>query len=431
MAVLLLSSFLLKLRHLGHRFLFLGDESYHAIVARNLLKHPFKPTLIDVPYLPYDLTNWMANHVWLHKPILPLWQIAASYTLFGIDTFALRLPSAVLGTGAVGLTYLIGRELVGCRAAFIAATIQAFLPVIIELTHGYLFSDAIDISLLFWAEFAIYFLVRSMQTGRWRDVLLAGIGQGLAFLSKSYPAMIVTGIALTAWLAPMLRLGKQEETKLRGRHVLGLLLATLVTVDPWMLYTAIRFPVAFRHEHALVWQHLKTNVEGWAAPWDRLLFDYAIFIYRDFYAPILVSAIFLLGRLFSRRDTGLCIVYAWGFGVLIPHLLATAKTPSATVLGIPAFLLLLGVFAEQAWQREHWGLSIFTATVVIGACFPTTVSKWGKGYAIGSIALGEAEAMAGYFFTWACGSLSTRTPVPVFVAKRRSIFVPLSRLLRL
>ena len=66
------------------------DESFHAIVARNLLKHPLKPTLIDVPYLPYDYADWHENHVWMHKPILPLWTIAASFAVLGVDRFALQ-----------------------------------------------------------------------------------------------------------------------------------------------------------------------------------------------------------------------------------------------------------------------------------------------------------------------------------------------------
>ena len=59
-----------------------------------------------------------------------------------------------------------------------------------RLIHGYQFSDAVDVSLLFWTEFAIYFLVRALRTGKWWDIGLAGFGQGCAFLSKSYLALI-------------------------------------------------------------------------------------------------------------------------------------------------------------------------------------------------------------------------------------------------
>jgi len=73
--------------------------------------------------------------------------------------------------------------------------------------HGYLFSDHVDITLLFWVEVGVYGVVRAMRTGRWPAVLLAGVAQGLAYLSKSYPAAIITGLGCTAWLLPRVRLG--------------------------------------------------------------------------------------------------------------------------------------------------------------------------------------------------------------------------------
>jgi 4-amino-4-deoxy-L-arabinose transferase len=119
----LLATLGLKFRNLDHTGLTHWDEVFHAVVARNVLKHPLKPTLIDTPCLPYDYKKWQDNHVWLHKPILPFWQIALSFALFGVDTFALRLPSALLSTGAAWLTYLIGKELLDRRAALLAAAI--------------------------------------------------------------------------------------------------------------------------------------------------------------------------------------------------------------------------------------------------------------------------------------------------------------------
>ena len=163
LTLILVSSFLLKLNHLGHGGIKALDESFHAVVARNLIKHPLTPTLYDRPYLEYDYRDWQNNHVWLHKPIVPLWQMAASMALFGVNTLALRLPSAILATAAVWLTYAIGVRLLDRRAALIAAALQAFNPGITSLVHGYVFSDHIDIAFLFWVELAVYFLVRAMQ----------------------------------------------------------------------------------------------------------------------------------------------------------------------------------------------------------------------------------------------------------------------------
>lgn len=364
--VVILSSSLLKFRYLGHTSLGSVDECCHALVAKNLLKHPLKPTLIDTPYLPTLAFDWGANHVWLHKPILGLWQITESYWLFGINTWALRFPSVILSTAAVWLTYLIGKELLSRQAGFIAATIQAFSPFLMRLIHGYQFSDAIDISLLFWTEFALYFLVRALRTGKWWEIALAGFGQGCAFLSKSYLALIVTGLVVTAWTAPALGMAKQADTRIRGRHILGLTGVFLLTALPWTLWTAIRFPNEFQHEHLYIWFHLTTDVENWGAPWHKVILVYGPILYGTFYLPMGIATIILLWRLFPEENIGLTLIYAWGFGVLIPHLLATTKTPSATLIGIPAFLLLFGetVYRCLRWMQGHKGFIFRVCTII-------------------------------------------------------------------
>ena len=349
--VVILSSSLLKFRYLGHTSLGSVDECCHALVAKNLLKHPLKPTLIDVPYLPTLAFDWGGNHIWFHKPILGLWQIAGSYWLFGVNTWALRLPSVILSTAAVWLTYLIGKELLNRQAGFIAAVIQAFSPFLMRLIHGYQFSDAVDVSLLFWTELAIYFLVRALRTGKWWDISLAGFGQGCAFLSKSYLALIVTGLVVTAWTAPTIGMAKWKDVQIRGRHVLGMTGTFLLTTLPWTLWTSIQFPVEFRQEHLYTWLHLTTDIENWGAPWHKVLLVYGPILYGIFYLPMSITVLVLLWKLFSEESIGLTLTYAWGFGVLIPHLLAATKTPSATLIGIPAFLL---IFGEAVYRCLSW-----------------------------------------------------------------------------
>src|SRR5947209_2593929 len=85
-------------------FLHTWDERYHALVAKHLLAHPATPTLYDRPLLPYDYRDWRANHVWLHKPPLALWLMAAGLGLGravagaqGAE-LAMRLPGLLLST---------------------------------------------------------------------------------------------------------------------------------------------------------------------------------------------------------------------------------------------------------------------------------------------------------------------------------------------
>ena len=52
-----------------------------------------------------------------HKPVLLYWLMMASYAVFGVNEFAARLPSALLGVGNVLLTMHIGRRLFGSAVA--------------------------------------------------------------------------------------------------------------------------------------------------------------------------------------------------------------------------------------------------------------------------------------------------------------------------
>ena len=400
LAVVLLLSFGLKLNNLGHGSFGSVDECCHALVAKNLLKHPFKPTLIDIPYLPYKEATWSENHIWLHKPILPLWQICVSYWTLGVSTFALRLPSAILSTFAAGFTYLIGTQFLTRRAAVTAAAIQAFSGFIMQLTHGYQFSDAIDISLLFYCELGIYGVVRTIKTGQWRFVLLAGIAQGLAFLSKSYPAFIITGVAFAVWLAPKFSLAKKEEGRLRGQHILGILITTILIAGPWMLYTAFQYPVEFKIEHNYIFRHLTENVEGWQAPWYKV-FLYSAQILNLLTVPVVVAVCCSFLRLFREKNIGLYLLYAWGFGVLLPFSLATTKTPSATLISIPAFLLILGDFVDMTTRHKsndspyRRRIRVAWATLLVILCIGEGIQAWRVTQTHNEHTLSEIAAFAG------------------------------------
>ena len=380
LAAVLGGTFLLKLHNLGHNGLTRWDEAHHAVVARNVLKHPLEPTLVDVPYLPYDGTKWGEAHVWLHKPVLPFWQVALSFAALGVNPFALRLPAAVLSTGAAWLTYLIGKGLFDRRTALVAAALQAASPFVMTLVHGYQFADNVDVALLFWVEVGVYFLTRALRTGSWRDVLLAGLAQGLAYLCKSYLAGIILGIALAAWLLPFCRLARREDCRIGPARILGLLAVTVLTVAPWLAHGAAAYPEPFRHEHAQVWRHLYADVEHWGAPWDRVAFVYLVAMYGVFYTPILVAAAVLAGKAVTRRHAGLWLTYAWGAGAVLPHLLAVSKTPSATLVGAPAFWLLAGHLISEAWRGERWPLAGLTAVLALSVLFPAVLNDPGWGY---------------------------------------------------
>lgn len=107
--LLILSGLALRLYTSGDFFLHAWDERYHALVAKHFIQHPLIPTLYENPILQYNYKDWLGNHIWLHKQPLPLWGMALSMWMFGVNVFALRLPSIILSTIGIWLTFSIGK----------------------------------------------------------------------------------------------------------------------------------------------------------------------------------------------------------------------------------------------------------------------------------------------------------------------------------
>ena len=186
---ILVASAVVVLRNLGHSGITYWDEGFHAVVARNLTKHPLKFTLYDQPWLPYDYKGWGENHIWLHKPPVAMWTIWLSHLIFGINTFALRLPSAISLVVTTWLTFRIASNLFDKRAGLIAAFLQAFNPFLFESVHGYRYSDHIDIALLLWVQVSCWFLLRAIRTGKRRNYILSGVCDGCCVSIEKLPRL--------------------------------------------------------------------------------------------------------------------------------------------------------------------------------------------------------------------------------------------------
>jgi len=148
--LLIVCGFLLRLYMAADFFLHEWDERYHALVAKNMMAHPMKPTLYDTPLLPFDYKNWTCNHIWIHKQPFPLWTMALSMSLFGVNEIALRLPSIILTTLGIWINYETGRFFFNRRVAFIAAFLYSIHGLIIEVTGGRVATDHIDTFFLFF-----------------------------------------------------------------------------------------------------------------------------------------------------------------------------------------------------------------------------------------------------------------------------------------
>jgi 4-amino-4-deoxy-L-arabinose transferase-like glycosyltransferase len=133
----------------------------------------------------------LSDLVSLDKGPLSDWMMGLSGRIFGFSSFSMLLPDALCGIASVALLHEAVRRTLGHRAALVAALVLALSPVSIVMDR-YNAPDALLALLLIASAWA---LVRVLESGRLRHLLLCGALVGLAFNTKMLEAyLIVPGL---------------------------------------------------------------------------------------------------------------------------------------------------------------------------------------------------------------------------------------------
>jgi 4-amino-4-deoxy-L-arabinose transferase-like glycosyltransferase len=111
--VLTFAAALVFFTNLGVPQLWDEDEPRNAACAREMLERGDWV----VPTFNYELRT--------QKPVLLYWLMMASYSLFGVNEFSARFPSAVLAVGTTLVTFHLGRLLFNVRAGMLAGLMMA------------------------------------------------------------------------------------------------------------------------------------------------------------------------------------------------------------------------------------------------------------------------------------------------------------------
>jgi 4-amino-4-deoxy-L-arabinose transferase-like glycosyltransferase len=142
----------------------------------------------------------------LDKGPLPNMVLGLSGRLFGLSSFSLLLPEALCGVASVLVLHNTVRRTLGHRAAILAASMLALTPIFVAMSRF----DNPDALLVLTEVLAAWALVRALQSGRTRHVLLCGLFVGLAFNVKMLQAyLIVPALGLTFLVAARGSLGRR------------------------------------------------------------------------------------------------------------------------------------------------------------------------------------------------------------------------------
>jgi len=208
---------------LGARPLWDIDEGKHAVTSKEMILSEdwITPKFNGEPF--YD------------KPVFYNWLVALAFLVFGFTEFAARLPAAVLGSGCVIITYLLGKKLYNPSIGFLGAVILATSVEFIILSRTVVH----DISLVFFITFALYLFYIGYKDNRHRkrNLLLFYGALGFAVLAKGPVGLALPAITIGLYLIV------ERNLKFIMKMQIGWgILIFLAFASPWYILISLKNP---------------------------------------------------------------------------------------------------------------------------------------------------------------------------------------------
>jgi len=151
------------------------DAAHHADIALYMYRHNNFANLID------------RGTDYLDKPHLLFWVSAASFKLFGVNTFAHRFPAFIFSLLSVYSTYWLARHLAGRTTAWLAAiilaTAQSFVMAIMDAR--------METPLTAFIVTATWQLVVYVDRRKTAALALAALSAAMAFSTKGWIGPVV------------------------------------------------------------------------------------------------------------------------------------------------------------------------------------------------------------------------------------------------
>lgn len=338
------------------------------------------------------------NAITVDKTPGALWVMDLSVRLFGLSSWSILVPQALMGVAAVAVLYAAVRRAAGPAAALLAGAVFALTPVA-TLMFRFNNPDALLVLLL---VISAYCVQRACEEDAGRGWLLAaGVAAGFAFLAKMLQAFLV----LPAFAAAYLVAGP---SRLRARwwRLLGAA-AAMVISGGWYLLLVELWPSSARPyiggsqhdsiiELALGYNgvgRLSGNEPGglgnpnFDAGWDRLLGP-SMGTYAGWLVPAalicLVAGLWLTRRA-PRTDTTRAALIIWGgwlvFTAAVFSFANGIVHPYYTVALAPAIGACLGIGSVLMWHNRTAipaRLAMAGAVVVTVAVVEILLSRGGS-----------------------------------------------------
>jgi 4-amino-4-deoxy-L-arabinose transferase len=314
-------------------YLNLWDERFHALVAKNILVHPLRPTLYEDPAVEMDYSKWASSIVWLHKQPFFLWLIALSFKCFGINEIALRLPSVLLSSFLIVIAYRTGKLLVNSKVGYCTAFLFTTSFYLLELVSGKQNVDHNDVIFLCTVSASIWAWVEYYYSKKKVWLILIGLFSGSAVLCKWLIGLLV----FVGWgIQVFYKWWKEKKISIPWDCVIALLIALMVAL-PWQIYILLNYHSEAMAAYAYNSAHFTTAIEGHGGPWWIYLANLKI-LYGLVVQVLLPISLFLLYKKINTKSFKIVFV---ALPVIVYLFFSIAKTKMASfpfVVTLPIFL---------------------------------------------------------------------------------------------
>jgi hypothetical protein len=356
------------------------DEGYYAQAAVHMVEHN-------------DWITPYANGVrFLEKPPFLYWVTAASLEIFGVNEFALRLPTALGMIGLVWIVMLIARLAANREAVFVSGLSAAFS------VGAYLFTRETlhDIWLVLFLALAMYAFLK------WyldpfhsrRPALLFYAAMAGGFMCKS-----LVGVAFPIGIAVLFFLVSRERPRLRTLHLVPGAALFLVLTVPWHWLAAVQnqgfLEFYFIKEQFMRFLGKREPPVLWSVP--LATFWSLILVWFFPWTAFLPSAFLTSRRSAEGNERALIrLAFIWA-GVILVFFSLSDRLEHYVFPALPALSLLVGVALGRRQESKSilWafrGLAILGVVILV---FGIGAGIWiVSGHAIQFTTTGPADRLA-------------------------------------
>ncbi|MFA6078573.1 MAG: glycosyltransferase family 39 protein [Candidatus Omnitrophota bacterium] len=332
--LVVLCSYLFFFR-LGDMALTDPDETFYAQTAKEMLHR----------------NDWVTPYLYgkpqFEKPALLYWMVIPAYKIFGINEFAARFPSALMGLIGVIAAYFLGKLLFNKKAAILSAVILATNVEYVVLSKACITDMALSTFMMLGALFFLYGYLEEKK----HFYLLSAAAFALATLTKGPIAILLAGAAIIIFL-----LLNRDLKAVKKMPVLRAALVFLAIAAPW-------YAIAYKlHGNAFIaeffgFRNITRFVESEHKIGSQFYYNIPILFGGFFPWSIFLPVGFwnMFKKAFSadiKEKRAAIFVLVWFFMIFIFFTISSTKLPTYIFPSFISAALIVGAFWDDFLKKD-------------------------------------------------------------------------------